>query len=219
MKTQGISPAFTISCGDITGEAHNTVTWKSWFDDLYNSRLGSESPVQVAIGNHERHQNADGKVFSEYYPYLYRPYYYYSYNYSSVHVTILDPWNETTGWWGNIDSNQLAWLEQDLIRSQNMPYKIIALHPTPIFHGELNINLLPVVELCNKYNVDAVFFGHEHSFEYSTLNQTNYYLIGIGGNLEAVQSGFAQVDVTSQDMHIGMRWDNGTYQFLTKIIA
>lgn len=221
MQKQGISPAFTIACGDITGESINTVTWKSWFDDLSSSGLGSNAPVQVAIGNHERHGNFDGKIFSEYYPYTYHPYYYYSYNYSSVHVTVLDSWNETTGWWGNMDAAQLAWFEQDLNRSQDMTYKIVALHTDIIqLDGTVNPTWQPIVDLCDKYEVDAVFFGHEHKFRTYKIDTmpTNYYLVGVAGNMEHYQSGFAQVDVSSASMKVGMQWDNGTYQLLSTIL-
>jgi hypothetical protein len=218
MEAQGITQAFTICCGDITGEAQNTVTWKSWFDDLTKSGIGSKAAVQVAIGNHERHGNNDGKIFGEYYPYEYRPYYYYSFNYSSVHVTVLDPWNEESGW-GKIDDAQIAWLDQDLNNSAGMKYKIVALHPPPVSGSTPRDDLKAAVELFDKYGVDAVFFGHDHDFAISKINSTNYFLIGVGGNLGEVPTGFVQADVTSAQLNLVMHWSNGTVQKLVTISA
>ncbi len=163
--------------------------------------------LQVSAGNHERQENWTGEVFESYYPYTnYHPGFYYSFNYSSLHVQVLDPINESTGWWGEIDPVQLAWAEQDLQNAASMKYKIIALHPVPMYQNYTNPELADLVTLCDTYDVDAVFYGHAHSYGVQYVNGTYYYLIGVGGNSSSNPPGFAQVDVTSTSMQVFMHW-------------
>lgn len=218
MKKQRVSPAFSIVCGDITSHAYNIITWKAWFTDI-STGIGVSAPVQITIGNHERHRNATGEIFQQFYPYTNRPGFYYSYNYSSIHVVALDPFNETTGWWDTISTTQLAWLEADLHRAENMTYKIVTLHPPPVRNGKINNIYAPLIALCDQYQVDAVFYGHAHGFEVHKLGNTSYYLIGVGGNTGVKPSGFCQVNVTNEEMNVYMHWTNGSTQFLNTISA
>lgn len=218
MKAQGIRPAFTIVCGDITRTATNNYTWKSWFDDITSSDLGTQAVVQDTPGNHERSQNATGEIFASIYPYTNHPNFYYSFNYSSsLHILSLDPMNYTNYAWGAISPEQLAWAEADLKNAQSMPYIIVTIHPPPVRSGKIVEIYRPLINLCDKYGVDAVFFGHVHDFEYSRVNNTYYYMIGVGGNTAASPCGFSQIDLTTTAMRISMQWLNGTTQFLTQI--
>jgi len=220
MSRQGTRSAFTIMCGDITTFATTEESWKSWFNDISESGLGSDAALQVSIGNHEREYNHTGEIFASKYPYIGHPEFYYAYNYSSVHVQVLDPWNFTLGsYWDAFSPTQLAWIEQDLKNAQEMKYKIIALHP-PIVYNNAPLKLYePLIKLCDDYGVDAVFFGHVHDFATNKINNTHYFLIGVGGNSFIGPTGFVQVDVTSEKMHINMNWINGTSQFLARILA
>ncbi|MHA1110361.1 MAG: metallophosphoesterase [Promethearchaeota archaeon] len=220
MESEGTTPAFTIVCGDITGEGDNEATWKSWMDDVSKkSGLASYAPLQVAVGNHERMVECTGALFDKYYPYEAQPQYYYSFNYSSVHIQVLDPFNYGTCWWGNFTAEQLAWAEADLQASSSMKYKIVALHPPPVDEGIVEDNYQNIVGLWETYGVDAVFFGHSHRFDASVINDINYYLIGVGGNIHARPEGFCQVSVTSEMMTVNMRWVNGTTQLIGEIPA
>jgi hypothetical protein len=219
MESQGLRQAFTLVCGDITRHALDNETWKSWFDDLTSSGLATGAVVQDTPGNHERGQNKTGEIFGSLYPYINRPNYYNSFNYSSVHILTLDPFNYTTGSWGNFSSEQLLWAEKDLQNAVSMPYRIITMHPPPIENNVVVETYRPLVELCDKYGVDAVFFGHVHDFAYSFLNHTYYFLIGVGGNTAYKPCGFTQVDITPKQMTISMQWMNGTTQLLAKIDA
>jgi hypothetical protein len=218
MEKLRLQSAFSIVCGDITSNAYDIITWKAWFTDI-STGIGASAPVQVTIGNHERHDNATGEIFQQFYPYTNRPGFYYSYNYSNIHIIALDPFNVTTGWWDSLSVNQLAWLEADLQRAENMTYKIVTMHPPPVRYGKINNVYAPLIALCDQYQVDAVFYGHAHGFEVNTFGNTTYFLIGVGGNGSVKPSGFCQVDVSTIEMSIYMHWTNGTTQFLNTIFA
>jgi hypothetical protein len=217
LQKQGLQPAFTIICGDITRHALEITTWRSFFDDVSLSGLSTTAAVQISPGNHERGQNITGEIFADYFPYTNRPEFYYSFNYSSVHVLSLDPFNQTSGGWGTFSTTQLAWAENDLANCVNMPYVIVTLHPPPVDDNGVVEIYKPLVELCDKYNVDAVFFGHDHDFDVYSYNGTQYCLIGVGGNTGSDESEFVQVNVTSVEMVIQMQWVNGTTQVMTTI--
>jgi predicted phosphodiesterase len=219
MDKQGIQPAFTIVCGDISAQATNNATWKSWFDDISaDSGLASEAALQNAVGNHERFENCDGNIYGKLYPYESKPEFYYSFNYSSIHVQCLDPWNYTSCNWDGFSQKQLDWAEQDLNRSSAMKYKIVCMHPPPVIKGTVQSKYTPLVELCNEYGVDAVFFGHTHRFETAYINGIYYNLIGTGGN-NGSPMGYVQVDVTPSNFKMTMRWLNGTEVNLGTVLA
>ncbi len=95
MEQQGITPAFTICTGDTVSNALDEPLWESWFDDVTSrTGLASNAPLQIAIGNHERHEDCNGDTFADRYPFQYKPHFYYSFNYSSTHFLMVDPWNE-----------------------------------------------------------------------------------------------------------------------------
>jgi hypothetical protein len=213
MRAEGITPAFTVCAGDITGDAVNTVTWKSWFTDLTRSGLGAGAAVQVAVGNHERHADPSGEIFGTYYPYTPHPNYYHSFDYGGVHVTVLDPWQETGGW-GPLDADQLSWAEQDLAEAAAARYRIVVLHPPPVTGTTPKDDLAPLVTLCEQYGVHAVFFGHDHRFALSTIGATKYCLVGVGGNSADPANGFVQVGVNATAMRVVMRWANGSTQVM-----
>jgi len=222
MESDGIDIAFTINAGDITHQADMDATWKSWFDDISEkSGLASYAPLQIAIGNHERQGDCSANIFSSYYPYDNKPGFFYSYNYSSTHIQVLDPYNYTSCHWGGLDPVQLAWAHEDLQRAASMKYKIIALHPPPLYHSYLNKDLLDLITLCDTYDVDAVFYGHIHDYETTIINGTYFCLIGVGGNdnKSGNPPGFCQVDVSSSEMKIAMRWINGTNELIGIIPA
>jgi predicted phosphodiesterase len=220
LEKSTLNYSFTLVGGDAVSEGDNEATWKSWFDDIsVRTTLGSYAPVQYAAGNHERHSDWDAVNFQRYFPLKNKPNFYYSFNYSMLHVQVLDPWNSSSDWWGEFDETQLAWMDEDFDRNKEMKYKIVLLHPPPVKNNQALDNLKPLVEMCNKYNVSAVFYGHDHSFEMNKINSTYYYLIGVGGAMSMEESGFAHVDVNKEYLSTKMHWANGTTQEMHKIYA
>lgn len=220
-ENRGVEPAFSIVTGDITGEGFNVATWKTFFDDIsITSRLAVTRPMIFAPGNHERHDDPGGTMFERILPLVNRPGFYYSFDYGQVHFTIIDPWNEEMGNWGDFDAAQRKWVEQDLASAIDADYRVVCLHPPPIHNdGTPYESLESLVELCETYDVDIVFFGHHHSHWVKEMNEVWYVLLGVGGNMTYFRdgAGYAQVDVSSQEMTVSMHWVDGTEELLCTI--
>jgi len=222
VKEKEMDLAFSICCGDIVSEGTDEAIWKSWFDDISTSSdLSSLAPLQIAVGNHERHDNCEGDIFDRRYPYESKPHYYYSYNYSNTHFLMADPWNYTSSacWWGEFTEEQLTWIENDLQKASSKKYKIVSLHPPIVSDGEVKEAYQDFISLMEQYDVDAVFYGHAHRFEVNEINGVNYFMVGVGGNngQNAQPPGFCQVDVSAHNITLSMNWLNGTNQALTVI--
>jgi len=116
---------------------------------------------------------------------------YYSYNYSNVHMVALDNFqNETftrsqgkhTG--SYFTGAQLEWLEEDLSRNSDM-WKFIYFHVPMHSMGDYSSNIDIINQLkpiFDKYQVDAVFYGHDHHFESFLVNSTYHFVVGGGGS-------------------------------------
>ena len=131
---------------------------------------------------------------------------------------MLDPYNYTTGWGSGIDAEQLAWARADLESASDKEFLVMTLHPPLITEGEINPQMVNIIQLCDDFNVDVVFFGHDHNFDYAEVNGTHYILAGIGGNNggNAQPSGYFQVDVSDVSMVISVnRYFNSPQQVVT----
>lgn len=219
----GDSPEFTVVVGDVTVEGTRYATWKSWFDDIsVLSGLASNAPLVDAVGNHERHEDPHGDILASFYPLEKQSneQFYYSFDYGQIHFTMLDPWNVSRAWWGKLDNIQYNWAKDDLQNAMNKKFRIICLHPPPISKnskGVIKIDDPKVVELAKNYEVDIVFFGHDHDFDYNIIDGTHYLLNGVGGNMDFDPSGYAEVKVTPNSLTLMEHWENGSTQQLAEI--
>jgi hypothetical protein len=98
----------------------------------------------------------------------------YSFDYGPVHVAVL---NTDTSFLTAVSpepfpadvgpgSVQYNWLEEDLSRVPDGQWKVVVLHRPPYScseHGNAT-DLQPVTELFDRYGVDVVFCGHDHSY-------------------------------------------------------
>jgi predicted phosphodiesterase len=90
---------------------------------------------------------------------------YYSFNYGNAHFIALDTELVPDGL-ANVD--QLRWLENDLTNSTDAVWKFVFFHQ-PVYssglHGSSRTAQNVVAPLAEKYNVDIVFTGHDHTYE------------------------------------------------------
>jgi predicted phosphodiesterase len=138
-------------------------------------------PIYPVLGNHD----GSGSRFAE----LFlpkqdkRPSLYYSARWGSVAVIALDT-NQAVG----EKSEQWRWLSGTLQQIANDPsvsFKIVEMHWGPYDSGsghgsnlEVRDALAPLFE---RYGVDIVFSGHDHTFERSTVKGVTYVVTGGGG--------------------------------------
>lgn len=143
------------------------------FEKPYAPLLASGVKFFASIGNH------DNSSTINYPPINMGGRRYYTYVRKTVRFFVLDT--------NILDERQLAWLEQELGRSQE-PWKIAYFHH-PIYssagrHGsdtELRVILEP---LFVKHGVDVVFQGHDHAYERVRPQKgVTYFVSGAGGQL------------------------------------
>ncbi|QEE17959.1 metallophosphoesterase [Promethearchaeum syntrophicum] len=196
---------FTCIAGDLVNRGDKINEWARLFNKKTYGRITSSIPWMNAPGNHETYCENVGCGFRENYKLFFQYDYpgnkiilndtpdyglYYSYNYSNVHMIALDNFqNETytrsqgksTG--SSFTTAQLEWLEDDLSRNSDM-WKFVYFH-VPMFSmadSGPNIDIINQLEpIFEKYQVDAVFSGHDHYFDSFLVNSTYHFVVGGGG--------------------------------------
>ena len=196
---------FTCIAGDLVNRVDKINEWALLFNRKTYGRITSSVPWMNAPGNHELSCEHDGCGFRENYKLFFQYEYpgnkvvlddtpdyglYYSYNYSNVHMVALDNFqNESftrsqgkdTG--SYFTGAQLEWLEEDLSRNSEM-WKFVYFHVPMYSMGDYgsNIDIINQLEpIFDKYQVDAVFYGHDHHFESFLVNNTYHFVVGGGG--------------------------------------
>jgi len=162
-------PDLVLHTGDLTldGRQH-----KRWLTEFFGPAklLLTDTPVYVAIGNHE----ANAHWFYDFFSFP-PPEDYYSFDYGNTHFVALDSYTNVKGVAEYAvvgrDTAEYRWLVKDL-RSSKARWKVVFLHQ-PIYDSsfqsdpqsiQLRQTLSPVFE---KYGVDIVFNGHDHLYERS----------------------------------------------------
>jgi hypothetical protein len=178
-------PDFILATGDMVNEGTNTQDWQIFFD--VERELLRDNALFPAIGNHDREPRPARTVEN------YRRYFavpddspdperYYAFTYSNARFLVLD---------SNLSSfaltDQTAWIERELttaVQDAQIRHIFVVMHHPPFstsIHGgnsELREMWTPLFE---KYRVEAVFSGHDHTYEHSLHNGTQYLVSGGGG--------------------------------------
>jgi 3',5'-cyclic AMP phosphodiesterase CpdA len=174
-------PAFLLHTGDLVGDGTSESNWATFFD--VEGTLLRDVTLYPALGNHE----ANGARYLE----LFAPpddlapgtENYYAFTYATVAVLMLDLYLSDFG----PGSAQYTWLEDTLqafAADPSIHLRIVALHHGPYDSGSHESNLAvrdDLTPLFETYGVDAVFSGHDHMYERSTVNGVKYVVTGGGG--------------------------------------
>ncbi len=162
--------AFVLNSGDLVNDASNLNDWDRYF--AAGKILMASIPVFPALGNHDN--------YDPYYSAIYGVPEYYSFDCADLHVTML---NSNDWAWPDLPT-QSAWLAADLETAK--PFKFVSFHH-PLYTSEAKHfggweNLrLEWEDDFNENGVLAVFNGHVHAYERLVVNDTNYFVAGIGG--------------------------------------
>lgn len=228
--------AFTICAGDTYAMPFEPFSVAMWLGDITAHDFASNASIVVSPGNHERQFDSNNMMFKNLYPYENTTF---SFTYGNVHAIILDTWDETFGWFGNLSNGLYAWLEHDLQTAvaQGASFILLAMHAGPINWGnpknDINhgYNYEHLSMLAQQYGIDVIFYGHEHHYETCWINGTYYMNVGFGGNGECIKGepvqsvgspnviaagrggyGYCRVDVTPSKMTLQPIWNNATHQ-------
>ena len=177
-------PDFVVGTGDMVDDGSHEDQWQQFFD--IEHQLLRDNVYFPAIGNHDR--QGRGRTADSYRALFAVPdnggdtERYYAFSYAAARFLILDS-NE----YSFALSDQTAWLERELIAARQDPrvrHVFAVMHHPPFsiaVHGgsrELRERWTPLFE---KYQVSAVFSGHDHVYERAERNGIRYFVSGGGG--------------------------------------
>jgi len=177
-------PDFVLGTGDMVDEGHRQDQWQQFFD--IENPLLRDNVYFPALGNHDR--QGRGRTADSYRSYFSVPENggeterYYAFTYASSRFLVLDS-NE----YSFALTDQTAWIERELIAARQDPeirHIFCVMHHPPFsisLHGgnrDLRERWTPLFE---KYDVTAVFSGHDHVYERAEWNGIHYFVTGGGG--------------------------------------
>ena len=173
-------PDFVLHTGDLVSNGIDTGQWPVFFS--IEKELLNKTAYFPVLGNYERNSQHFYEFFNVKTPY-------YSFNWGEVHFTILnsDLGNVAASkearerFW----SEQLRWLEEDLEKSQKAVLRFVTMHHPPFTAVKSRQGgdkpVMDMVPLFEKYNVSAVFTGHDHNYQHHVKGGVHYVVTGGGG--------------------------------------
>jgi predicted phosphodiesterase len=184
-------PALVLHTGDFVARGRMTNEWGDFFDSA--SSLIQTVPLYPALGNHE-----DDSPF--YYQFFLLPgkKNYYSFDWGDVHFICLDsnPPYRAAGAFASEEAyrrkteehwkTQQEWLIQDLVANRKAGFTIVYFHHPPYSTNtkrKANQEEMQRIfaRILEKYQVDAVFSGHDHNYQHNLVNGVHYLVSGGGG--------------------------------------
>ena len=177
-------PDFLLGTGDMVNEGASEADWQQFFD--LEREILAENVLYPSLGNHDR--QGRGRTADNYRQYFSlpenspNPERYYAFTYGNSRFLILD-----SNSYSFALSDQTAWIEQQLQASRldkAIAHVFVSMHHPPFsvsLHGgqsELREAWTPLFE---KYQVAAVFSGHDHVYSRAERNGVKYFVSGGGG--------------------------------------
>ncbi len=177
-------PDFLLGTGDIVNEGASRADWVELFE--IEGPLLRETALFPSLGNHDR--QGRGRSASNFRKFFSLPENspdperYYAFTYGSARFVILD-----SNTYSFALTDQTAWIEEQLQSARldrEIAHIFVTMHHPPYsisLHGgqsELREAWTPLFE---KYQVDAVFSGHDHVYSRAKKNGVNYFVSGGGG--------------------------------------
>ncbi len=177
-------PDFVLGTGDMVDEGHRQEQWQQFFD--VENQMLRDNVYFPAVGNHDR--QGRGRTADTYRSYFSVPENggenerYYAFSYATSRFLVLDS-NE----YSFALTDQTAWIERELVAARqdsDVRHIFIVMHHPPFsvsLHGgnrDLRERWTPLFE---KYQVTAVFSGHDHVYTRAEHNGLRYFVSGGGG--------------------------------------
>lgn len=165
---------FVLMMGDNIYGGHKPADFKAKFEDPYKDLLGAGVKFYASLGNHDR----TNEVF--YKPFNMGGQRYYSFTCGNAQFFALDS--------NYLDPQQVQWLRGQLETSKS-EWKICFFHH-PLYsaagHGP-DVDVRTVLEpLLQKFGVQLVLTGHEHSYQrFAPRGGIVYFVLGNSGQLRS----------------------------------
>ncbi len=159
--------SFIMHGGDIVQTSRYLHQWQMMLNG--NEDYLAQYPFMPATGNHEATNDTSGKyetykhlTFDYPEPNSKRSYgVYYSFDYGDVHFVVLNTCYGDGVRTPNVDTEQKAWLEEDLANSAKK-WKIVMMHVPMVSYK--NITMAPLNRIFNENGVDLVLQADEHVY-------------------------------------------------------
>lgn len=214
-------PDFIVHTGDLVADGSDPALWPIFFD--IERDLLRQTAFFPSLGNHERNAR-------NYYDLLQAPAYY-SFTWGNAHFSILDSdianlaSSEATrqsAW-----KEQVAWLEDDLKKSQRADFRFVVAHHPPMSavsnRQGSNAHMTALIPMLEQYHVTAGLFGHDHNYQHYLKDGIHYIISGGGGaplyDVDKPPAGitqkvgrtenFVRVQVDGKTMHVVALDQNG----------
>jgi serine/threonine-protein phosphatase CPPED1 len=171
---------FNINGGDLKSDALQLGDFKKEYLTPGNTAHFNR-PVLFVIGNHELQGDPSG---SEIYQKIFGNPTYYNFTEKNSYFIVIDNAN------GEVDSKQVAWLEDQLNRSQKFKYRFVFMH-VPLYSpnsgeegamittGLVGADVLRTLFDAN--NVTMIFASHIHNYYTGTWGKTPFIISGGAG--------------------------------------
>lgn len=179
------SAALAINTGDLVDGVVDLETQRLQFAEFIKVSRGLTLPLYTVVGNHD----VDGRQeIQDLYLELICPKLYYSFDFNHCHFIFLD--SEIIREEGSISWEQLKWLAKDLKNVAVTTNHIFVFLHRPLFsagpHKGGCLDRYPeerdeLLKLFVRFNVDAIFCGHEHIYHKSVHNGVTQYITGGAG--------------------------------------
>ena len=176
-----IGPEAVFHTGDLVNDGRVPANWTT-FNNIA-SQLPSGTPIYPALGNHE-HESA---LYFDNFDLPGNERWYSIDHIDGINFIVLDSGSALSAATTAAPStSQYQWLESELSSSvSSTDFTIVTFH-YPLYstgqHGSDEKNMAAdLIPLFEQYGVDAVFNGHDHDYERSTVNGIRYIVSGGGG--------------------------------------
>lgn len=215
-KAVELDPVLILNTGDLVlgYDADSENKAEKEFDDFEKVTAPIREkniPLYITMGNHSGYTKHSRKAFEKRYINKDTGTLYYSVDVKNCHFIILCSELESED--ARITGKQLEWLKKDLKRAENKHIFILLHRPLypKIKHLKDSLNKYPekrneLAGLLKQYNVDMVFAGHVHVYNFSVTSGLNQIIAGgsgapLAGTLEdGAFSHFINVIVNGDDI-------------------
>lgn len=181
------NPALVVVMGDLVGSGDNYTDYTRRFGEWKGTMAPLLSKTYAAMGNHDNVDEKGEKAWQEAFDFPTNgPGGYsetvYSFDFKNSHFVFLNSDHEKEHL---VNSNQRAWLEQDLARNKKENIFVIVHEPAyPVSDkGGEGLDVDPAErnalwQILEKHKVTAVFSGHEHIVSRRKIGNTYQFVFG-----------------------------------------
>lgn len=190
-KAVSLNPALILNTGDlILGyDAYSQKKAKEEFNDFEKATAPireKDIPLYITMGNHSAYTEFAREDFKRRYKNKKTGKLYYSLDLENCHFIILCSELENKA--SQITGEQLEWLKEDLKQAEGKHIFVLVHRPLypKIKHQKDSLNKYPekrdiLAGLFKQYNVDMVFVGHVHVYNFSVVDGLNQIIAGGSG--------------------------------------